>query len=256
MVKNKISSASMLIKLQDQEKQFKKNLAKTFLEYLDILPANKRIQQIESMLGAKNLPTLDRRLTVQEKKCLHLTSLGKDIKETAAILRLSQRTIKYHRANIIKKLNTKNIITAIVSWIHDKDIFDYDYSASIYWETFFTKIDLVNLLPISVFWKNKHGIYLGCNINFAKALDFDSIKKILGKTDDDLPTSDLSDHYRKDDQEVIALGKPKLNIEDEQNFPDGRKIFILTNKVLIFRNDEPVGVLGSYNDISILKKIR
>lgn len=94
---------------------------------------------------------------------------------------------------------------------------------------------MVNLLPISVFWKNKHGIYLGCNINFAKALGFDSIKKILGKTDDDLPTSDLSDHYRKDDQEVIALGKPKLNIEEEQNFPDGRKILFSLIKFLFLK---------------------
>lgn len=116
---------------------------------------------------------------------------------------------------------------------------------------------LVDLLPVSVFWKDKEGVYLGCNINFAKALGFNSVKKVLGKTDNDLATRNLSDHYRKDDKEVIASGVPKLNIEEEQNFPDGRKLTILTSKVPIFSKDkEIIGVLGVYNDITPLKQAK
>ncbi len=80
------------------------------------MPSNKRIEQMESLLYEKeqrNLPTLDRRLTFQERKCLHLASQGKEIKEAANILGLSQRTIKYHRANIIKKLDVPNLMAAI-----------------------------------------------------------------------------------------------------------------------------------------------
>jgi two-component system, OmpR family, aerobic respiration control sensor histidine kinase ArcB len=115
-------------------------------------------------------------------------------------------------------------------------------------------LQLVDLLPVSVFWKDKEGVYLGCNINFTKALGFNSVDNILGKTDDDLATRDLSDHYRKDDKEVIISGVPKLNIEEDQNFPDGRKLTILTSKVPIFSKDkEIIGVLGVYNDITQLK---
>lgn len=56
----------------------------------------------------KDLSTLDRRLTLQERKCLYLASEGKEIKETARILGLSQRSIKFHQANIIKKLEVPN----------------------------------------------------------------------------------------------------------------------------------------------------
>ncbi len=118
-------------------------------------------------------------------------------------------------------------------------------------------LQLVDLLPVSVFWKDKEGVYLGCNINFARALGFSSVEKILGKTDDDLATRDLSEHYRKDDKEVIVSGVPKLNIEEEQNFPDGRKLTILTNKVPLFSKDkEIIGVLGVYNDITPLKRAK
>jgi PAS domain S-box-containing protein len=118
-------------------------------------------------------------------------------------------------------------------------------------------LQLVDLLPVSVFWKDTEGVYLGCNINFARALGFNSVEKILGKTDDDLATRDLSEHYRKDDKEVIVSGIPKLNIEEEQNFPDGRKLTILTSKVPIFSKDkEIIGVLGIYNDITPLKRAK
>ena len=59
MVKNKLKTVSVLNKLHDQEHHFKKKLSKTFLEYLDVLPTNKRIEQIQSLLYDRNLPTSD-----------------------------------------------------------------------------------------------------------------------------------------------------------------------------------------------------
>ena len=112
---NNIRNFNLLNKLHEQENKFKKELAKTFLEYLNNLPPNKRIEQIESLLYAtnhRNLPTLDRRLTPQERICLLLASKGKEIKEMARILGLSQRTIKFHRANISKKLEVPNLMAA------------------------------------------------------------------------------------------------------------------------------------------------
>jgi len=55
----------VLNKLHKQEKQFKRELSKTFLGYLDSLPPDKRIEQMESLFyetEQRNLPTLDRRV--------------------------------------------------------------------------------------------------------------------------------------------------------------------------------------------------
>ena len=60
MVKNSIRTFNVLNKLHEQESKFKKELARTFLEYLETLPINKRIEQIESILyetSNRNLPT-------------------------------------------------------------------------------------------------------------------------------------------------------------------------------------------------------
>lgn len=259
-LKNKLGTFALLHKLYKQEKLFRKELAKTFLDYLETLPINKRIDQIESLLHEtkiNSIVTHDSRLTSQEKKCLFSANKGKKVKEMASILGLSPRTIKYHRANIVKKLEVSNLTAAVAIGIQYNNIFNCECSKMISLDSFFTKMQLVDLLPISVFWKDKQGIYLGCNIHFANALGFNSIDKIVGKTDDNLATSDLSDHYRKDDQEVIISRMPKLNIEEEQNFPDGRKLFILTNKVPLFdENNETIGVLGVYNDITRLKVAR
>lgn len=82
MLKNKLRTGSVLNKLHNQEHVFKKELSKTFLEYLDSFPNHKCIEQIQSLLYDRNLLTSDRRLTLQEKRCLYLASQGKEIKDS------------------------------------------------------------------------------------------------------------------------------------------------------------------------------
>lgn len=115
---------------------------------------------------------------------------------------------------------------------------------------------LLKVLPAHVFWKNKHGVYLGCNDKFAQSLGFSSPDEIIGKTDYDLPPNkNDSAAYIADDQYVMDSGKPKLHIEEEQTFPDGRKLHLLTSKVPIFSKEgEVLGILGIYIDVTNLKE--
>jgi two-component system alkaline phosphatase synthesis response regulator PhoP len=53
------------------------------------------------------------KLTTREKQILHLSSLGLPIKQIAAQLEVSQRTIEKHRANIMQKTDSNSIIEAI-----------------------------------------------------------------------------------------------------------------------------------------------
>ncbi len=117
-------------------------------------------------------------------------------------------------------------------------------------------LDLLKQLPTHVFWKNKDCVYLGCNDGFAKSLGLNSPEDIIGKTDYDLPTkAEESDGYRADDKLVMESRQPKLNIEEEQTFPDGRRVVLLTSKVpLLSREGDVIGVLGLYSDITELKK--
>lgn len=151
---------TLLNELHEQEKQLKNQLAKTFLQYFESLSPNKRLRQMESLLYEiphRNLPTLDRRLTPQENNCLYLASQGKEIKESAHILGLSQRTIKYHRANIVKKLDVPNLMAAVGLRAQAQ----YLQSGN----PFFSLKQVLMSLPGNVFWKDKEGYYLGCNVS-------------------------------------------------------------------------------------------
>lgn len=109
-------------------------------------------------------------------------------------------------------------------------------------------------LPTHIFWKDINGVYLGCNHTYAQSLGL-SPEDIVGKTDYDLHAiKEESDAFRADDEFVIRMNKPKLNIEETQTMPDGRKAALLTSKVpLTDDNNSVIGVLGIYNDITELK---
>jgi signal transduction histidine kinase/CheY-like chemotaxis protein len=71
-----------------------------------------------------------------------------------------------------------------------------------------------------------------------------------------LPTTkEESNSFRADDKQVIESKQPKLNIEEYQTFPDGRKVVLLTNKVpLLDKQNNVIGILGIYHDITERKK--
>ncbi|WP_028857133.1 GGDEF domain-containing protein [Psychrilyobacter atlanticus] len=71
--------------------------------------------------------------------------------------------------------------------------------------------ELLDLLPVPVFYKNKEGIYLGCNKEFEKILNL-SREDILGKTSFELYPKQLADcHFQKDNE---LFKQPGLQIYD------------------------------------------
>ncbi|MFM2322156.1 MAG: Bacterial regulatory protein luxR family [Pseudomonadota bacterium] len=116
MVENSIKRFAALSKLTKQEKQFRTDLAETFLEYLDTLSFEKRIIEIESILfetEIKRIISLDKRLTTQEWQCFIWAYKGKGVKMTAQIMGVNKRTVENHRSNIFKKLRANNMSQAI-----------------------------------------------------------------------------------------------------------------------------------------------
>jgi DNA-binding CsgD family transcriptional regulator len=57
---------------------------------------------------SQSKPDLDP-LTTREREVLKLIAEGKSSKEIASLLFISIRTVQNHRANIMKKLNTRKI---------------------------------------------------------------------------------------------------------------------------------------------------
>ncbi len=113
---------------------------------------------------------------------------------------------------------------------------------------------ILDIIPGMLFCKDKNDVVTRVNQNFANFL---KLKKddIIGKTSFDLFPADQAEKFRKDDLEVLTSGKPKLNIEESADSPNG-KIFALSNKVPNFNeNGEIFGMIGLAIDITKRKNI-
>lgn len=110
---------------------------------------------------------------------------------------------------------------------------------------------VLDTIPVRLFWKDLNSIYLGCNRLFAWDAGRKSPQELIGEIDANLSWSEQAELYRRDDQEVMSSGNPRLNYEEPQTSPEGRRIWLRTSKVpLRDANDEIKGVLGTYEDIT------
>ncbi len=114
---------------------------------------------------------------------------------------------------------------------------------------------ILNAIPVRVFWKDKHLVYLGCNTAFARDAGFAEPKDIIGKDDYQMGWRDQAALYRAGDREVMESNVSKLLIEEPQTSPEGNSITLLTSKLpLRDSKGEVRGVLGTYFDITERKQ--
>lgn len=113
---------------------------------------------------------------------------------------------------------------------------------------------VLDTVPIRVFWKDKNFQYLGCNTAFAQDTGLNRSEELIGKNDYQLSWREQAALFQADDHEVMTTGQAKLNYEEPLNNSDGRTIWLRTSKVpLLNRDGTVIGVLGVYDDITLLK---
>lgn len=119
------------------------------------------------------------------------------------------------------------------------------------------RFDLIDLLPVGVFWKDLHFTYLGCNKYHAERVGLNP-KDVVGKTDYELTWCDLADKYRKDDQQVMSQegATKQFCFEERIRSSDNKVIWVRTIKLPLFDDYGSIcGVLGIWQDISEYKEM-
>ena len=117
--------------------------------------------------------------------------------------------------------------------------------------------EIVNALPVRVFWKDKNLVYLGCNTVFARDAGIAGPKDIIGKDDRQMVWREQAEAFRSDDREVIMSGQSKLLIEESKPTPDGKTITVLASKIpLCDAKGEIIGMIGTYMDITARKRVQ
>ncbi|KTD56218.1 sensory histidine-kinase / response regulator [Legionella shakespearei DSM 23087] len=121
-----------------------------------------------------------------------------------------------------------------------------------------TQSTLENILanmPGHVYWKDKNGVYLGCNNRQARSLGFQYGYEIVGKTDFDLPWGEnKAEQFRRNDLHIMETNETE--IIEEKSQVDGKDSTVLSHKSPMHnKQGEITGILGISIDISDRKKI-
>lgn len=113
--------------------------------------------------------------------------------------------------------------------------------------------DILTLFPGHIYWKDKKGVYLGCNEEHAKSLGYSSRHDIVGKTDYDLCWQSVAEKLREADKKVMLEGKPHV-FEEPLLLASGESVIYLSKKVPFFdENGNIIGIIGTSIDITELK---
>jgi PAS domain S-box-containing protein len=111
--------------------------------------------------------------------------------------------------------------------------------------------NVLDTIPVRVFWKDKSLRYLGCNKPFAMDAGFNSPEELIGKNDYEMGWKEQAELYRSDDKNIIETGISKIGYEEPQTTPEGKIIWLRTSKFPLKDNEgNIIGVLGTYEDIT------
>ena len=110
-------------------------------------------------------------------------------------------------------------------------------------------------MPYKVYWKDKDLIYLGCNRSYAQFVGLDSASDIIGKKDANLfYKQERMKNLEEKEKKVIKSKTPQYNVIERWE-KNNRNLFLEVNRIpLLNSNNEGVGILVIYNDITSFKE--
>jgi two-component system aerobic respiration control sensor histidine kinase ArcB len=110
--------------------------------------------------------------------------------------------------------------------------------------------NIIYSIPGCIYWKDKDGIYLGCNQVFLEMAGLTSMEEIIGKDDTQLCWNDQADILRSHDMEVLVTGKSKM-FEEEVVSANGTKFtYTVVKAPLMGSKNEIIGIIGTSLDIT------
>ncbi|MBE5826969.1 MAG: GGDEF domain-containing protein [Butyrivibrio sp.] len=112
--------------------------------------------------------------------------------------------------------------------------------------------NLMALLPMGVFWKDRERRFLGANKMFLDYYGLESVDSILGKTDEDVGWHINPGPYRNAEFRVIDEGVPELNVPG-QCIVKGNVRDIVASKVPLMVDGQIVGLIGYFMDVTDTK---
>lgn len=111
---------------------------------------------------------------------------------------------------------------------------------------------ILNAVPYAIWWKDRDGVYLGCNRAFVEAAGCRQAAEIVGRTDYQIPgLRPDAEAYRANDREVLTSNTPKRHIVEPVTRGDGHTRWADVSKLPLPDADgTPYAVLGVLEDVT------
>ncbi len=114
---------------------------------------------------------------------------------------------------------------------------------------------LMNNLPDAIYFKDRESRFLAINTHLAKRHGLANPSDAVGKTDFDFFTREHAEQAFRDEQQVIATGRPIVNVEEKETWLDGSVTWVSTTKMpLRDPQGRIVGTFGVSRDVTERKK--
>ncbi|WP_420548562.1 PAS-domain containing protein [Curvivirga sp.] len=115
--------------------------------------------------------------------------------------------------------------------------------------------NVLDTIPIRVFWKDVNSIYQGGNKSYIEDRHLKNAHELEGQSDHDMFDAPQAEIFVSQDKEVIESGEAKLNMEETFLDDQNNEKWIKTNKIPLFdAHNICVGLLGTYEDITARKE--
>jgi two-component system aerobic respiration control sensor histidine kinase ArcB len=112
---------------------------------------------------------------------------------------------------------------------------------------------IIHNLPGCIYWKDKAGVYLGCNKFFLEMVGVNSVDEVVGKTDEAFCLPEQVQTLRKNDKEAMIFGP--MSFEEKVKFTDDEEFTYTVVKSPLYDDKENIiGVIGTSLDITQQKE--
>jgi two-component system, cell cycle sensor histidine kinase and response regulator CckA len=115
---------------------------------------------------------------------------------------------------------------------------------------------LMDSIPDFIYFKDRQGRFLLNNRAHARLVGLESPADMAGKTDFDFFDRAVAQEATDIEQEIIRTGTPRLNIDEHEEWKEGREIWITSSKMpLRDAAGEVIGTFGISRDVTDQKEV-
>src|SRR5205809_1425245 len=113
---------------------------------------------------------------------------------------------------------------------------------------------LMDNIPDHIYFKDRQSRFIRVNKAMARRFNLRDPGEAMGKTDFDFFTAEHAQQAFNDEQEMIRTGKPMVDREEKETWPDGSVSWVSTTKQTLHnKTGEIIGTFGLSRDITARK---